>query len=81
MSFSERADLEFGPLNPKLFCPHCQSTGEVRTKSIVKNSGIDGGKAAAAVVTGGWSVLVTGLSRKEASNQAHCMNCGSTWQF
>jgi hypothetical protein len=82
MSFAERADLELGLLNPKLICPHCQTTGEIRTKPIVKKGGIDGSKAAAAVVTGGWSVLATGLALKESSHtQAHCMNCGSTWQF
>jgi hypothetical protein len=53
----------------------------VRTKAIKKKAGVSGGKAAAAVLTGGISVLATGLSRKEAMTQAHCDGCNSTWTF
>jgi hypothetical protein len=75
------ATSQFGPLNSAMVCPHCQSKGKVRTKHITQKKGISGGKATAAVLTGGLSVLAVGLSRKEANTQAHCDNCGSTWLF
>ena len=34
-----------------------------------------------AILTGGISMLATGLPRKEVSTEAHCNNCRSTWQF
>lgn len=69
----------YGGLNEKMICPHCQEKGNVRTKSVSKKLGISGGKATAAILTGGWSLLATGLSRKENTTQAHCTNCNSTW--
>jgi len=81
MSPAERAEHDFGPIKSKLLCPHCQTTGQVRTKPIEQKKGVSGGKATAAVLTGGVSLLATGLSRTEAHTQAHCMNCESTWVF
>lgn len=75
------ASSQYGPINSAMMCPHCQTKGEVRTKSITQKKGVSGGKAAAAVLTGGVSILAVGLSRKEASTQAHCDNCGNTWLF
>jgi hypothetical protein len=71
----------FGPLSRALICPHCQTKGQVRTKKITQKKGISGGKATGAVLTGGLSLLATGLSRKEAATQAHCDKCNSTWHF
>ena len=73
--------MNFGPCNPQVFCPHCQTKGNVRTKSVSKKQGISGAKATGAVITGGMSVLVTGLSRSDKLTQAHCDNCKSTWTF
>ena len=70
-----------GPLNSQLICPHCQQKGGVHTKSIQAKKGISGGKATGAVLTGGVSLLATGLSRKEQSTEAFCSNCKSTWHF
>ena len=85
MSPAERAEHDaehnFGPINSNLFCPHCQTKGHVRTKPIKQKKGVSGGKATAAILTGGVTLLATGLSRKEANTQAHCMNCESTWVF
>ena len=75
------ATQEFGPINAAMVCPHCQTKGGVRTKKITQKKGISGGKATAAVLTGGVSLLAVGLSRKEASTQAHCDACGNTWLF
>lgn len=76
-----RMNLQQGSINPALICPHCQKKGAVRTKPIKKKVGISGGKATAAVLTGGVSMLATGLSRKEAMTQASCGKCGSKWAF
>ena len=73
--------MNFGPCNPQFFCPHCQTKGNVRIKAVSKKKGISGAKATGAVITGGMSVLATGLSRSENLTQAHCDNCKSTWTF
>lgn len=77
----EDAVREYGEKNTAMICPHCQSKGSIRIKAIAKKAGISGGKATAAVLTGGVSVLATGLSRKEDLTQAHCEECKSTWTF
>ncbi|HYA40277.1 MAG TPA: hypothetical protein VEF34_03175 [Syntrophobacteraceae bacterium] len=48
---------------------------EIEVKQMKK--GISGGKATAAILTGGFSLLVTGLSRKEQLTEAKCRKCGS----
>jgi len=73
--------MQFGRLRPQVICPHCQTRGTVRLRSATKKAGISGGKATAAVLTGGVSSLATGLSRKESFASAHCDFCNSTWQF
>lgn len=70
-----------GATNPQLVCPHCQTKGKVRAKSVHQKKGISGGKATAALLTGGVSILATGLSRKENATAAHCDNCNSNWVF
>ena len=75
------AKRKLGDPNPHIICPHCQQKGEVRTKPVEQKTGISGGKATAAVLTGGFSLLATGLSRKQQMTEAHCMNCNSTWRF
>lgn len=64
-----------------MICPHCQTRGSVRTTHVRRKAGISGGKATAALLTGGVSLLATGLSRKEAVTQAHCAHCGARWVF
>jgi hypothetical protein len=73
--------LTWGEINAMLICPHCQNKGKVRTKKVNRKKGISGGKTTGAILTGGLSILATGLSRKEAATQAHCGNCNSTWEF
>ena len=72
---------EHGQLHPMMLCPHCQEKGNVRTQPVKRKKGVSGGKATAAILTGGVSLLATGLSRKEQATEAHCANCGSTWDF
>ncbi len=71
----------WGALNLKMICPHCQTVGKIYTMLIKQKKGISGAKATGALLTGGISMLATGLSRKEQCTQAHCGNCGSTWTF
>lgn len=71
----------WGALNAAMVCAHCQTKGQIRTKTIQKKQGISGGKATAAVLTGGVSMLATGLSREEGMTQAHCDTCNNTWNF
>lgn len=77
----QQAQILHGNLNPAMVCPHCHVQGKIRTKSITQKKGVSGGKATAAVLTGGVSLLATGLSRKENATEAHCSNCNNTWVF
>jgi hypothetical protein len=65
----------------EIVCPHCQVRGQVVTKRVKVKRGVSGGKATGAVLTGGLSILATGLSRKEAVTRATCGNCNTTWTF
>ena len=72
---------EYGSIKTAMVCPHCQSIGKIRTKEVKQKKGVSGGKATAAVLTGGLSLLAVGLSRKEGATQANCDNCHNTWFF
>ena len=65
----------------QIVCPHCQTRGHVTACQVKLTKGISGSKATAALLTGGLSMLGTGLSRKEIATQAHCSNCGSVWYY
>jgi len=69
----------YGPVNIHLVCPHCQTKGNVRTRRGSKEKGISGSKATGAVITGGISVLATGLARSEDVIEAHCDVCKCDW--
>jgi len=77
----DRIQQQYGYLKLEVICPHCQTKGHVRTKPVARKRGISGAKATGALLTGGVSILATGLSRKEGLTQAHCEKCGSTWDF
>lgn len=72
---------KYGYISPRMICPHCHEKNCVRTTKVTQKKGISGGKATGAVLTGGLSVLATGLSRKEAATAAHCDNCNNNWVF
>jgi hypothetical protein len=66
---------------PKQFvCPRCQVKGRVTTRHIKSKKGVSG-KATAALLTGGVSMLAVGLSRKQGETAAKCGNCRSEWTF
>lgn len=64
---------------PEMVCPHCQTKGSVLVSKARRKSGLSGGKATGAVLTGGVSVLATGLSRKQSVQACQCTNCGMKW--
>lgn len=78
---NQQKTLEWGPINAPMICPHCHEKGRIRTKPVKLKKGISGAKATAALLTGGVTMLATGLSRKEDYTQAHCENCSNTWVF
>jgi len=63
----------------RIECPHCGVAGRVATKPVKVKRGISGGKATGALLTGGVSMLATGLSRKEGATAMACGNCGMHW--
>lgn len=77
----EQANILYGQKNSQMICPHCNKVGHIHTKNVEQKKGISGGKATGAILTGGISLLATGLSRKENHTQAHCTNCNNTWYF
>lgn len=62
-----------------IVCPHCGVRGKVRSRRVKQKKGISGGKATGAVLTAGFSLLATGLSRKESVTELRCGNCRVTW--
>ncbi len=79
--FEPEPCLEPADRDGQIVCPHCYTRGKVRTRPRVVKRGISGGKATAAVLTGGLSILGTGLSRKQHVTEAACSNCGQTWTY
>ena len=77
----QSAMMLYGSLNPHMTCPHCSTKGKIHTKHVTQRKGISGGKAVAGLLTGGVSLLVIGLSRKEKSTEARCGKCGNVWHF
>lgn len=71
----------YGIVNPIIICPQCQMKGYVHTKPFEKKNGISGAKATGAILTGGISLLLTGLSQTDNVTQAHCENCNTDWVF
>lgn len=67
------------PPNPHMVCPHCQTIGFVATTQVKVKRGISGGKATGAILTGGFSLLATGLARQDVLTQATCGKCGMQW--
>ena len=78
---SQKRKSTSGPTNSAMICPHCQTKGFVSVVPTRRKVGISGGKATAALLTGGLSLFATGLSRKESFTQAHCSRCGARWVY
>jgi hypothetical protein len=63
-----------------LICPHCQTKGRINRSLDTAKGPISGGKATGAILTGGVSLLFTGLSRKSVVTRNHCGACNTTWR-
>ena len=57
----------------KLKCPKCKSPAV----QIIPTNKVSAGKVAAGVMTGGLSLLATGVKSKKV--QYHCTSCGHLW--
>jgi hypothetical protein len=81
MAENERLAIEreWGPVNQYFVCPHCAAKGTVRTKTKEMKAGVSGGKVTGAVLTGGVSLLATGLSRMERRTRCLCERCNIVW--
>jgi hypothetical protein len=72
-------EMAHGRRFPEVVCPHCHQKGSVRSQLESVKKGISGAKATGAIMTGGLSTVVTGLSRKEQVTRMHCGHCQMTW--
>lgn len=64
---------------PQVMCPHCHTRGSVTVEDVQRKQGVSGGKATGALMTGGASMFLTGLSRKQWVKHMHCRNCDMPW--
>lgn len=74
-----RMQAEKAAPDTKIICPHCRTKGTVTTRKVTLKRGVSGGKATGALLTGGVSMLATGLSRKEATIELSCSDCAMVW--
>lgn len=63
----------------QILCKFCHARGSVTVQAVSRKKGISGGRATGALLTGGASMLLTGLSRREAARSLSCSNCGMRW--
>lgn len=70
-----------GALNIAMTCPYCSYRGSTRTRKVTEKRGISSGKATAAILSGGSTLLVVGLSRMQQSTEAWCGSCRNVWVF
>lgn len=64
------------PPNEKMVCQYCGSRGTVTVTQVRRKQGVSGGKATGALLTAGFSMLATGLSRKQTFRHLRCSECG-----
>ena len=60
-------------------CVHCQSAGYVQVKQTKVKDGVSGGKLTAALLTGGITMLATGLSQTKKRTAMFCGKCSMEW--
>ncbi|MGH3358976.1 MAG: hypothetical protein ACRDO7_09235 [Nocardioidaceae bacterium] len=62
----------------KIRCPHCQVLGSVTVRLARRKTGVSGPRATGSFA-GGASMLVAGLSGKQAVRHLACLSCGMQW--
>ena len=73
---SNKVNAPVGHIN----CPYCDGQGTVVVRHVKKKKGFSPGKVAGGVVTGGVSLLATGLAKKGEVNALNCTACGMKWE-
>lgn len=63
----------------RIVCQFCHEAGHVTATLKQKKHGVSGGKATAALLTGGVSLVAVGLSRKGMVTRLTCGNCSMSW--
>ena len=76
---AEREEQARRDAQARIICQFCHQAGDVTAKLVQKKQGVSGGKATAAILTGGVSLVAVGLSRKGMVTRLSCANCGMTW--
>jgi hypothetical protein len=61
---------EYGPTNQHLVCPHCQTTGCVRNKTMMRST----------ITTTNSIAKIKATSHKNVT-QLHCDKCQTTWDI
>jgi hypothetical protein len=74
-SHAGRQDLKFGKVNTKLHCPHCNTTGQVRSRETMEKRGAT---STSTVVLFG--PLGLGQRKRIKVTHFHCENCGTDWE-
>lgn len=64
---------------PAIICPHCRHTGGVKLRERKRKTGLSGGKVVGGLLTGGISLLATGISRNASATECRCSVCETTW--
>jgi len=73
-------EARYGVLNDKIKCNYCENVGSVRFRRVQTKKGFSTGKATAAVLTAGISVIATGLAKKGGASKLYCENCKMEWE-
>jgi hypothetical protein len=63
----------------RIVCQFCGEAGHVTARMVQRKHGVSGGKATAALLTGGVSLVAVGLSRKGYVTRLTCSNCRMSW--
>lgn len=76
----ERQEAILNGLHPDVVCPYCRTSGHVYVNRELQKTGFSTAKTTFGVLTGGLSLLATGLAKKGIITTAHCRNCGMNLQ-
>ena len=72
-------ERNYGPRAPDLVCPRCGAEDRTHARPFVQAGEFSGWKLAAAVFTGGLSLLAVGVHRHATRRRARCAACLNAW--